>query len=72
MFDEYVSAVRFDNMVKEMRIKLSLYNVFGKMAQVKGERKLDLLIVQHTTTNNEIDKLYNAYRTGVKSTLLLE
>ena len=28
MFGEYTSAIRFQNMVKEMMIKVSLYNLF--------------------------------------------
>jgi len=33
MFGEYVSATRFQNMVKEMMIlKVSLYNLFRRMA----------------------------------------
>jgi Transposase DDE domain len=28
MFGEYVTAIRFDNMVKEMMLKASLYNLF--------------------------------------------
>ena len=31
MFGEYVSATRFDNMVKEMMIKVSLYNLFRRV-----------------------------------------
>jgi len=30
-FGEYVSAIRFENMVKEMMIKVSLYNLFRKI-----------------------------------------
>ncbi|CAN5758695.1 IS5-like element IS903B family transposase [soil metagenome] len=30
-FGEYVSATRFENMVKEMTIKVSLYNIFRRM-----------------------------------------
>ena len=30
-FGEYVSATRFQNMVKEMMIKISLYNLFTKI-----------------------------------------
>jgi hypothetical protein len=30
-FGEYVSATRFQNMVKEMMIKISLYNLFRKI-----------------------------------------
>jgi len=32
MFGEYTSAIRFQNMVKEMTIKISLYNLFRRMA----------------------------------------
>ena len=32
MFGEYVSAVQFNNMVKEMMVKVSLYNLFRNMA----------------------------------------
>ena len=32
MFGEYVSATRFQNMVKEMILKVSLYNLFRRMA----------------------------------------
>ena len=32
MFGEYVSATRFQNMVKEMTMKVSLYNLFRKIA----------------------------------------
>jgi hypothetical protein len=32
MFGEYVSATRFQNMVKEMMLKVSLYNLFKRMA----------------------------------------
>ena len=32
MFGEYVSATRFQNMVKEMMMKVSLYNLFRRMA----------------------------------------
>lgn len=31
MFGEYVTAVRFENMVKEMMLKVSLYNLFLSM-----------------------------------------
>lgn len=31
MFGEHVSATRFDNMVKEMMIKVSLYNLFKRV-----------------------------------------
>jgi hypothetical protein len=31
MFGEYVSATRFTNMVKEMMIKVSLYNLFRRV-----------------------------------------
>ena len=30
-FDEHVSATRFQNMVKEMMIKVSLYNLFRRV-----------------------------------------
>ncbi len=30
MFGEYVSATRFQNMIKEMMIKVSLYNLFRR------------------------------------------
>ena len=30
-FGEYVSATKFDNMVKEMMIKVSLYNLFRRI-----------------------------------------
>jgi hypothetical protein len=32
MFGEYVSATRFENMIKEMMIKVSLYNLFRRLA----------------------------------------
>lgn len=32
MFGEYVSAVQFENMVKEMMVKVSFYNLFRNMA----------------------------------------
>ena len=32
MFGEYVSATRFQNRVKEMMIKVSLYNLFRRLA----------------------------------------
>ena len=32
MFGEYTSAIRFQNMIKEMTIKVSLYNLFRRMA----------------------------------------
>ena len=32
MFGEYTSAIRFKNMVKEMTMKVSFYNLFRKMA----------------------------------------
>ena len=32
MFGEYVSATRFQNMVKEMILKVSLYNLFRRLA----------------------------------------
>src|SRR4051812_6093846 len=32
MFGEYVSATRFQNMVKEMMMKVSLFNLFRRMA----------------------------------------
>jgi hypothetical protein len=32
MFGEYTSAIRFQNMVKEMTIKVSLYNLFRRIA----------------------------------------
>ncbi len=32
MFGEYVSAVKFQNMVKEMTMKVSLYNLFRRLA----------------------------------------
>jgi IS5 family transposase len=32
MFGEYVSATRFQNMVKEMMVKVSMYNLFRRMA----------------------------------------
>ena len=31
MFGEYTSATRFQNMVKEMMIKVSLYNLFRRI-----------------------------------------
>ncbi len=31
MFGEYVSAIQFENMVKEMMVKVSLYNLFRNM-----------------------------------------
>ena len=31
MFGEYISATRFQNMVKEMTIKVSLYNLFRRI-----------------------------------------
>jgi hypothetical protein len=30
-FGEYVSATKFENMVKEMMIKVSLYNLFRRL-----------------------------------------
>jgi hypothetical protein len=32
MFGEYVSATRFKNMIKEMMLKVSLYNMFRRLA----------------------------------------
>jgi hypothetical protein len=32
MFGEYTSANRFQNMVKEVTMKMSLYNLFRRMA----------------------------------------
>ena len=32
IFDEYTSAIRFHNMVKEITIKISLYNLFRRIA----------------------------------------
>ena len=32
MFGEYISATKFQNMVKEMTLKVSLYNLFRRMA----------------------------------------
>ena len=32
MFGEYTSAIRFQNMVKEMTMKVSLYNLFRRIA----------------------------------------
>ncbi len=32
IFGEYVAAIKFDNMVKEMMVKVSLYNLFRNMA----------------------------------------
>jgi hypothetical protein len=32
MFGEYISAIRFQNMVKEMTMKVSLYNLFRRIA----------------------------------------
>ncbi len=32
MFGEYASAIRFQNMVKEMTMKISLYNLFRRIA----------------------------------------
>ena len=32
MFGEYVSAIRFQNMIKEMILKVSLYNLFRRLA----------------------------------------
>ncbi len=31
MFGEYVSATRFQNMVKEIMMKVSLYNIFTRL-----------------------------------------
>jgi hypothetical protein len=31
-YGEYVSATKFKNMVKEMMMKISLYNLFRRMA----------------------------------------
>ena len=31
MFGEYVSAIRFENMIKEMMLKVSLYNWFQRI-----------------------------------------
>jgi hypothetical protein len=31
MFGEYVSATRFQNMIKVMMIKISLYNLFRRL-----------------------------------------
>jgi len=31
MFDEYASAIKFENMVKEMTMKISLYNLFRRI-----------------------------------------
>ncbi|HXT82973.1 MAG TPA: IS5/IS1182 family transposase, partial [Verrucomicrobiae bacterium] len=31
-FGEYTSAIRFQNMIKEMTVKVSLYNLFRRMA----------------------------------------
>ena len=31
MIGEYVSATRFQNMIKEMMIKVSLYNLFRRL-----------------------------------------
>ena len=36
MFGEYTSAIRFQNMVKEMTMKVSLYNLFRKMNKMNG------------------------------------
>ena len=36
MFGEYVSATRFQNMVKEMTMKVSLYNLFRKLHKMDG------------------------------------
>ena len=35
MFGEYVSAVQFNNMVKDMMIKVSLYNLFRSIGLIK-------------------------------------
>ena len=35
MFGEYVSATRFQNMVKETILKVSLYNLFRRLAQLE-------------------------------------
>ncbi len=31
MFGEYTSAIRFQNMIKEMTMKVSLYNLFRRI-----------------------------------------
>ena len=31
MFGEYLSAIKFQNMIKEMILKVSLYNLFRRM-----------------------------------------
>lgn len=31
MFDEYAAAIKFENMVKEMTMKISLYNLFRRI-----------------------------------------
>ena len=31
MFGEYASAIRFQNMIKEMTMKVSLYNLFRRI-----------------------------------------
>jgi hypothetical protein len=32
MFGEYTSATKFQNMIKDMTMKISLYNLFRRMA----------------------------------------
>ena len=46
-FGEYVSATRFQNMVKEMMLKVSLYNLFTRLALAGIDT--DLRIISYAT-----------------------
>ena len=49
MFGEYVSATRFQNMIKEMMIKVSLYNLFRRVwyNAYCGSRRIMNYVTEH-------------------------
>jgi hypothetical protein len=50
MFGEYTCATRFQNMVKEMILKVSSYNLFRRMAYVYGEAKEVIVVEENYLT----------------------
>ncbi len=57
MFGEHVSATRFQNMVKEMMIKVSLYNLFRRtqINRIRCYVRIKNQATKHSTFENEQD-----------------
>ena len=48
VYGEYVSATRFQNMVKEMALKVSLHSLLGRLSQPLKKNVCDQLVMQQS------------------------